>query len=517
MARITGSRAYERFTGPQMLRLATAASTAEAWAHTHHVSLVSSFLASLLCGCLCPIDRADGSGMNLSEIATGRWSPLLLAAMEARGAAGTRAKLALAKASDDEEGTQQDADAPAIERSLAQRFPDGLCPSAACLGPIAPYFVRRFGFKPGCTVVAGSGDNPCSLAGLGLAVPGDVAVSLGTSDTLFGLFTPEAVAEGESHSPQTQYGHVFVSPIALEADAATDASTAPSTLMAMLCYKNGSLARERIRDAVNAVESKAAQSSWDRFNACLASTPPGNGGMIGFYHFLPEIIPEVPTAGIRRFRVSSPPTPPASVDQPAFVLEPLDAASSTASATALGRADVRAIAEGQFLSMRIHGEATMGLRSRLLSGAAYDGAGAPGASGGRRVLQRVIATGGGSKNAALLQVLADVMGCDVYRMRQTDDSAALGAAVRAMHAWANDPVAGDAIRGKQPLMDLSFEHVYCNGVASLLGEDDTAADPNPNAKGLELMARPDPAAFELYTRLYVPAYAAAEQQLVCST
>jgi hypothetical protein len=30
-----------------------------------------------------------------------------------------------------------------------------------------------------------SGDNPCSLAGLGLQEPGDVAVSLGTSDTMY--------------------------------------------------------------------------------------------------------------------------------------------------------------------------------------------------------------------------------------------------------------------------------------------------------------------------------------------
>ena len=35
-----------------------------------------------------------------------------------------------------------------------------------------------------CSVVACSGDNPCAFAGLGLSQPGDLGVSLGTSDTV---------------------------------------------------------------------------------------------------------------------------------------------------------------------------------------------------------------------------------------------------------------------------------------------------------------------------------------------
>jgi len=43
--------------------------------------------------------------------------------------------------------------------------------------------------------------------------------------------------------------------------------------MAMLCYKNGSLTRERVRDAV-------AGGSWDAFNALLAQGAPG-GVVVG--------------------------------------------------------------------------------------------------------------------------------------------------------------------------------------------------------------------------------------------
>jgi len=47
--------------------------------------------------------------------------------------------------------------------------------------------VQRYGFSPDCQVLAGTGDNPSSLVGLGIFNPGDIAISLGTSDTLFGV------------------------------------------------------------------------------------------------------------------------------------------------------------------------------------------------------------------------------------------------------------------------------------------------------------------------------------------
>lgn len=65
--------------------------------------------------------------------------------------------------------------------------------------------------------MAGSGDNPCTLAGLRLEQPGDIAISMGTSDTLFAvLATPK---------PSGKEGHILTNPVD------------PRTYMAMLCYK----------------------------------------------------------------------------------------------------------------------------------------------------------------------------------------------------------------------------------------------------------------------------------------
>ena len=97
----------------------------------------------------------------------------------------------------------------------------------AVVGSLAPYWTRTYGL-PAARVVAWSGDNPCSLVGTGLVREGLVAISLGTSDTIFGIMpTPRPSDDGT--------GHVFASPT--------------GSYMGMTVFKNGSLARERIRDA----------------------------------------------------------------------------------------------------------------------------------------------------------------------------------------------------------------------------------------------------------------------------
>jgi hypothetical protein len=50
----------------------------------------------------------------------------------------------------------------------------------------------------------------------------------------------------------------------------------PKSHMAMLCYKNGSLAREAVRNRV-------ADRSWEKFDGLIAATPVGNEGNIGFF------------------------------------------------------------------------------------------------------------------------------------------------------------------------------------------------------------------------------------------
>jgi xylulokinase len=190
VCKLTGSRAFERFTGPQIRKFYKAERAA--WNATTHICLVSSFLPSLLAGKVIGIDPGDGAGMNLMDIAKRQWSP---AALEAT-APGLAAKLA-----------------PVVE-------------SDAVVGTISPYFSARFGFSPQCRILPGTGDNPASLVGLGLVSGGALGISLGTSDTVF------AYMSGVSTDPSGA-SHVFGSPT--------------GGYMAISVYKNGSLAREAVR------------------------------------------------------------------------------------------------------------------------------------------------------------------------------------------------------------------------------------------------------------------------------
>jgi xylulokinase len=201
-------------------------------------------------------------------------------------------------------------------------------------------------------VVPWSGDNPSSLVGLGLVTPGALGISLGTSDTVFGPLTSPVPDPAGA-------GHVFGSPA--------------GGYMALTCFANGSLARERVRDRYGL--------DWDGFAAALRATPAGNHGGLMAPWFVPEITPPVADAGVR--------------------LRNLDETSAERM--------VRAVVEGQALAMRLH--------SRWI---------AP-----RPAM--ILATGGAAANDDLLQVIADVFAADVVR-GATRNSASLGAALRAWHA-----------------------------------------------------------------------------------
>jgi len=234
LAQHTGSRAFERFTGPQIRRFARREPAA--YAATDRIHLVSSFLASMLIGGHAPVDPGDGSGMNLLDLATLEWwTPAV------------------------------DATAP----DLRARLP-ALAPSAAIAGRLSPYWQTRYRL-PKAKVAVWSGDNPCSLIGLGLFREGQLGVSLGTSDTVFGpMRTPRVDAGGK--------GHVFGAPT--------------GEFMGITVFSNGSLARERVRDHYGL--------TWEGFSRALDATPPGNGGALMLPWFVPEITPVVAVPGIRR-------------------------------------------------------------------------------------------------------------------------------------------------------------------------------------------------------------------------
>ena len=190
LARRTGSRAFERFTGPQIRAFAKRAP--RAYEDTARIHLVSSFMAALLAGRDAPIEYGDGSGMNLMDVTARTWWLEALAAT----APNLSEKL------------------PAIQASWLQ------------CGTLALYWQRRHSL-PAARVIPWSGDNPCSLIGSGLVREGRLAVSLGTSDTVCGMMR-------DFRQHDNGIGYVSASPT--------------GEYMGTTTFMNGSLARERVRD-----------------------------------------------------------------------------------------------------------------------------------------------------------------------------------------------------------------------------------------------------------------------------
>jgi xylulokinase len=320
-AALTGSPACERFTGPQIRKFFQ--QQPDAYAQTTKIHLVSSYMASLLAGVDAPIDPGDGSGTNLMNIRANRWSSEAL-----------------------------DATAP----GLGDRLPS-IRPSWEIAGKLSPYWQKRYALPP-AAIVAWTGDNPSSLIGTGIIREGALAVSLGTSDTAFTCTTEPAAGSS----------HVFRSPT--------------GDFMNLICFRNGSLAREWLRQEY--------RLDWDAVAKMLEASP-GNEGRVMLPWLETEITPRVSRAGLRRFG-----------------FDHTDAA-----------ANVRGVIEGQMMAIANH------------------------AAGISRVsIDRVIATGGAAVNRAILQVMANVFDADVYRL-DVENSAALGAALRAYHAdrlAANEPV-----------------------------------------------------------------------------
>ncbi|QJE95648.1 xylulokinase [Luteolibacter luteus] len=317
----SGSIAIERFTGPQIRRFFK--NDPAAYEKTSLIHLVSSFVGSILAGKSIAIDHGDGAGMNLLNLQTLDWDNELLDAT----APGLRAKLPPAAA------------------------------SATVAGSISSYFVEKYGMSRTCKVVLSTGDNPSSLVGMGATSPGTVVISLGTSDTFF------AAMEKPVTDPQG-FGHVFGNPA--------------GGFMSLICFRNGSLAREALRDELG--------TDWSAFDRDgLAKTSAGNEGKVMLPFFGPEITPRRDfEAPLRNF----------SADDAAPV-------------------QVRALLEGQFLNMRLHSQ-WIGEKVELIR-----------------------LTGGASQNDGIAQLVADIFQAPVERFAIAN-GAGLGAALRAAHACDQD-------------------------------------------------------------------------------
>ncbi|MBS1369612.1 MAG: carbohydrate kinase [Lentisphaeria bacterium] len=313
LRRVTGSPAVERFTGPQIRKFAREAP--EAYRDTAVIHLVSSFCCSVLCGRSAPVDYGDGAGMNLLNLETLAWEPEI-AEFTAPG--------------------------------LLRKLPPAVAPDTVA-GGLSLYF-EKYGLKAGTPVAVWSGDNPNSLIGVGAWEPGTAVVSLGTSDTFF-------AAMREFRTDPAGCGHVFGNPA--------------GGFMSLICFTNGSLAREEVR--------RSCGASYEEFDRV---TPIPHGERLMLPYFAPESTPLVLTPGVK------------------YGFDPETADNA-------GR--IRALLESQVLSMRLH--------------SAWQA----------QAFRRIRVTGGASKSPLLRRIIADVFQSEVETI-SVSNSAGLGAALRAANA-----------------------------------------------------------------------------------
>lgn len=217
-----------------------------------------------------------------------------------------------------------------------------------------------------CIVAPFTGDNPSSI--VSLSSPGDAILSLGTSTTLLVSIPP-------SPDPPlcTTNSHMLAHP------------TTPGGHIAMLCYKNGDLARKSLKD-------KHYGGSWEQFDESIKSTSSGNDGYLRFYFPMKEIIPDgvIGEFGFKEGKL---------VEGEGEQFKPSYS---------------RAICETQLLS----------IKSRLHHILPH--------SIGH--LHRCIVTGGASANETILHLVADVLDLPVY-VAATSASATIGGGLLAQFAW----------------------------------------------------------------------------------
>lgn len=355
LANRTGSKAHHRFTGPQIMRLQH--KFAERYKETARISLVSSWIATVFLGKFAPFDISDVCGMNLWDIPEGSWNEKIL-------------KLTAGPYGVDD-----------LKKKLGEVPQDG----GATYGKISEYFVKRFGFNSACNIVASTGDNPSTLLALPLQ-SNDAMVSLGTSST-FLMITPE-------YLPDPAF-HFFNSPVT------------KGRYMFMLCYKNGGLAREKVRNSINEKESIADANSWTEFDYHLLNTPvlsqkdSSDTMKLGIYFPRHEIVPHLP-AGEWHYEY----------DSRSDILEQTDKIPNSPFS------DARAIVESQFLSMRLRSQNLVKSPNSSLPPQP----------------RRIYLVGGGSKNKAIAKICGEILGGSegVYQLDVGENACALGAAHKAV-------------------------------------------------------------------------------------
>ncbi|MFH1849680.1 MAG: FGGY-family carbohydrate kinase [archaeon] len=247
-ARAVGSRALgsERFSVLQIWKYLS--EDPMGYSQTATVSLVSSFMASLLRGSIVPWDEGDGLGTLGTDRVTKKLRRDLLRS---------------------------------IDSGLVGRIPETL-PVDSGIGTLCHYF-EKYGFRPDTELTIWTGDNINSLAGCGLiGRAGTLMISLGSSDTASRYLAIPAVSE-------TAEGHIFGAP--------------DGKWMNLMCWKNGSLTRGEValQYGMATRVGDETEIDWGKFSDALKTTEPGNRGYFMLPYYDTEITPVVLDRGIVRY------------------------------------------------------------------------------------------------------------------------------------------------------------------------------------------------------------------------
>ncbi len=182
-------------------------------------------------------DMSDASGMDLYDLATGTWSPRILAAAEV-----------------------DPAQLPDVLRSID------------IAGEVLPAVAEEVGVAAGTPVVIGGGDGVCASAGAGVVAEGAAYNYVGSSSWI-ALATPHSLLDPEYRT--FCYCHLV-----------------PDMFMPTGTTQSAGASYQWVRDQVCTGEVLAAQvihtSPYDLMNAQAALSPPGANGLL----FLPYLMGE---------------------------------------------------------------------------------------------------------------------------------------------------------------------------------------------------------------------------------
>src|SRR5438445_1618097 len=164
---ITGNDALTGFTAPKLVWVRE--HEPDVWGLIAHLLRPKDYVRHLLTGDYA-VDKADGAGTLLFDLAHRDWSPELVAALE-------------------------------IDRAWLPRSWEG----PELTGTLTAAAARATGLRSGTPVVAGGGDQASNAVGAGVVSPGSMALSLGTSGVVFAataapLFEPEGRVHAFCHA-----------------------------------------------------------------------------------------------------------------------------------------------------------------------------------------------------------------------------------------------------------------------------------------------------------------------------